>query len=71
MGILMNDLMYLNISDCVTMKEPTYSKIYAEVADMLSYSIMNGQIDTTKEQSFMLCTSFGGVTVNLIPKMVH
>ena len=66
----MNDLMYLNISDMISSKEPTYSKIYQEVADMLSYKITNGQIDVTKEQSFILSTKFGAVTVNLIPKQM-
>jgi hypothetical protein len=71
MGILMNDLMYLNISDVISTKEPTYSKIYQEVADLLSYKIMNGQIDVTKEQDFILSTKFGAVTVNLIPKTMN
>lgn len=63
------NLMYLNITDCISMKDPTYSKVRNEVEFLLSRQVSNGRIDITKEHTFFVCTRFGAATVTLIPKV--
>ena len=58
-----------NITDCLSMKEPMYSKIYEEVMYLLIEKMDNGQIDSTKEQVLFLCSKFGAATVTIIPKV--
>lgn len=65
------NLMYLNITDAVTMKEPTYSKIRNEVEFLLSKMIEHGRIDINKEHTFFVSTIYGGASVTLIPKAYH
>jgi hypothetical protein len=62
------NLMYLNVTDCVTLKEPKFTKIRQEVENLLSYEIMNGRLDVTKPHQFFVSTIYGAANVNLIPK---
>ena len=58
----------LNITECLSKKEPLYSKIVAEASFVLSRKIQLGQLDSTKEQTLIVCTKFGAAQVTIIPK---
>lgn len=62
-------LMYLNVTDCISMKEPTYSKVRAEVENLLSYEVSCGRIDITREHTLFVSTIYGAANVTLIPKV--
>jgi hypothetical protein len=63
------NLMYLNVTDTISMKEPTYSKVRKEVEFLLSNEVASGRIDITKEHNLFVSTVFGAANVMLIPKV--
>ena len=63
----------LNISDHISYiknntRLETITKVYNECVELLSYKIMNGQLDPNKEDTLFLCTRYGAVTVTIIPR---
>ncbi len=57
----------LNVTDCISMKEPTYNKVVMEVSQLLSNKIAAGQLDSTKEHSLFVCTKYGCAAVTIFP----
>jgi hypothetical protein len=62
-------LMYLNVTDCISIKEPKYTKVRREVEFLLSGMIGSGKIDITKEHTLFVSTIYGAATATLIPKV--
>ncbi len=57
----------LNVTDCISMKEPTYNKVVLEISHILSNKIAAGQLDSTKEHTLFVSTKFGAATVTIFP----